>query len=1115
MNETNEYYEMIESIKHRDKMLQAVNNAAVLLLSVDENEDIDDSLTKSMELVGSSANADHVYIWRNEIIKGEMHFICAYNWCSDLGKGKKSISIGSKVSYKDMPICESRFIRGEHISSPVSKMPEKEQAFFNAYEIKSILLIPLYLDKQFWGIFSIDDCRNERNFTEEEIAILRSVSLMMVNMINRHSLVAKRTHELALQTTTLMTLFDSIPDIIFTKDSSLRFIHCNKAFLEHFGKKPEDITGEDSEKNLGLPDDLMESFNRNDHEVINKGKTITIEEHVPRFDGTIMLFETSRIPLILDGQIIGMVCIAHDITQRKEMEAAALASSRSKSAFLANMSHEIRTPMNAILGVTELLIQHTTLPDEIEEGLGRIYSSCDMLLGIINDILDFSKIEAGKMDIMSDKYKVADMINDSVHLNMMHINSKPIEFELHIDEKVPAKLIGDELRIKQILNNLLSNAFKYTDEGKVTLSVAAKKISEKEGITLVLGIRDTGRGMSKEQLGRLFEEYSRFDREKNTTVEGTGLGLVITQRLITLMDGEIRVESAPAKGTLFTIYLPQGIVDSDVLGKEVAANFKKFRMSYLARRKRGQIVRNPMPYGSVLIVDDVETNLYVAMGLMKLYRLQIDTAMSGQEAIDKIKSGKVYDIIFMDHMMPEMDGMETAKRLRAMAYNAPIVALTANALVGQSEIFLSNGFDEFISKPIDIRQLNSVLNKLIRDRQSAEVIEAAQIQFSGAEGRVSGVPNVNSLLQESFIRDAQKTIDWLDEHRKNTGFKDEEVLRNFTIKVHGIKSSLWNIGESMLSELAGKLEISGREKDHEQVTASVPDFIKELKAVLKKLDTKRDIYGTDDIDDLHGKLLAIKEKCAVYNRKGTLDIISEIKSYSKETKAVLDRISEFVHHSDFEEAENEAQEYADFLSGTQEGNDSPLFYEEVEGLDIVKGLDRYGGDEKMYIKLLRSYADNVRTMLDVVENFSEDKIGDYRIKVHGIKGISLDIYADKIGHTAAELEEASKNADIDYIKINNTAFVEAAKKMICGIEDMLSRIEGDDQKPVKDKPDDEILLNLYKACKSYEMDEADAAMAEIEKYKYESDDGLAQWLRENLNRMNFSQIVQKLSYLNN
>jgi len=622
------------------------------------------------------------------------------------------------------------------------------------------------------------------------------------------------------------------------------------------------------------------------------------------------------------------------INLRRKLEYTAFnaeMASSAKSVFLANMSHEIRTPMNAILGVTEILIQYETLPAEIEDGLNRIYSSCDLLLGIINDILDFSKIEAGKLDIMPNQYKVASMINDSVQLNMMRINSKPIEFELIIDENLPAELFGDELRIKQILNNLLSNAFKYTDNGKVTLSAGFESIVQKEfasavnqssnekKINLVLIVSDTGCGMTKEQLCNMFDEYSRFNREKNISIEGTGLGLAITQRLVNLMNGKMEVESELDKGSLFVVRLPQQIIDNEVLGKEVAVNLQQFRINYMLRRKKEHIARDPMPYGNVLIVDDVETNIYVAVGLMKLYRLQIDTVMSGKEAVELIKNGKVYDIIFMDHMMPEMDGIEAVKHMRNFGYTYPIVALTANAVAGQTDMFINNGFDDFISKPIDIHHLNSVLIKYVRDKQSLEVIETARKE---SVGKIFEIPQIDPMLLESFIRDSNKALAWLGECCSNTDkFKDEEALKKFTITVHGMKSSLWNIKENELAEIADKLEMDGKEiykeygddaskaKIKELLTNSAPLFINKLKELLEKLNAKRNENAVnhklidEDTEKLCKQLKAIQNKAADYDRKGVLDIISEIKNCSKETKAALDNISEHVLHSDFEEAE--------------------------------------------------------------------------------------------------------------------------------------------------------------------------------------------------------------------
>ena len=905
-------------------------------------------------------------------------------------------------------------------------------------------------------------------------------------------LVKKRTYELALQTTTLTTLFDSIPDLIFTKNLNLNFLHCNKAFLEHFNKGIDDIVGSSDGSGMGMTDTEADAYTEMDRKVILEGKTVTIEEFIPRFDGVRPYYETIKMPLKIDGEVIGIMGIARDITKRKEAERkmalryeysknlndalgnitksptisagflnaaadviaqegckalnthnigiwsykdnsdylecisfydsetkettikdnydltnrqeyvnllkserlivmnnifecklinssaddnndyslcaaldapirvdgktvgvvcveqmpceeypemrgweieeqnfassladlmalavsgsdrriardAAETASQTKSSFLANMSHEIRTPMNAILGITEILIQYETLPAEIEEGLNKIYSSCDLLLGIINDILDFSKIEAGKLDIMSAQYKVASLINDSVHLNMMRIDSKPIEFELNVNENIPARLIGDEMRIKQILNNLLSNAFKYTDTGKVTLLVDF--ISGEKNATLVLNVQDTGHGMTKEQLGKMAEEYSRFNQGKNITVEGTGLGLAITQRLINLMNGTMHAESEPGKGTLFTVKLPQEIVDSEILGKDAAANLKQFRINYMMQRKRGQLVRDIMPYGKVLVVDDVETNIYVAVGLMKLYKLQIDTAMSGQEAVDKIKNGKVYDVVFMDHMMPEMDGIEAAKKMRDFGYTNPVIALTANAVAGQADMFMQNGFDEFISKPIDIRQLDSVLNKYIRDKQPPEVIENAR-RKTREQGSGHEQQPVDSMLLESFIRDARKSEALLSALYQKAAFENEDELQKFTIIVHGIKSSLWNIGETALAETALMLEKSGREKNIKLISDAAPEFLRDMRTLLEKLEAGRTADGTDDnIEELRGKLREIQEMCVDYNRKGAMDIISGIKNCSKETRAALDNIMEYVLHSDFEAAEEAAAAY--------------------------------------------------------------------------------------------------------------------------------------------------------------------------------------------------------------
>jgi len=391
-------------------------------------------------------------------------------------------------------------------------------------------------------------------------------------------------------------------------------------------------------------------------------------------------------------------------------------ASKSKSSFLATMSHEIRTPLNAVIGIAQIELEKDQAPDEHTEAFEKIFSSGTGLLGIINDILDMSKIETGKMEIHPEEYDVPSLINDSVMLNIGRIGTKPITFVLKVDEKLPLKLVGDELRLKQILSNILSNAFKYTNAGIVKLTIYQS--IEEGDFALHFIIEDTGQGMKPEDKERVFAEYSRFNASANRATEGTGIGMSITKRLVEMMDGLILVESVYGKGSVFSIMVKQDTVDCDEIGEELAQQLQNF--TFNAERISSRTAHEQMPYGRVLVVDDVDINLYVAEGMMSQYGLNIEMAFSGMDAINLVNSGKTYDVIFMDHMMPQMDGIETTQKLRESGYEGCIVALTANALVGNSEMFLENGFDGFISKPIDVIQLDKILNEFVRDKHLKE-----------------------------------------------------------------------------------------------------------------------------------------------------------------------------------------------------------------------------------------------------------------------------------------------------------------------------------------------------------------------------------------------------------
>ena len=405
--------------------------------------------------------------------------------------------------------------------------------------------------------------------------------------------------------------------------------------------------------------------------------------------------------------------------------------SRHKSAFFASISHEIRTPMIGILGLAEMHTHEDALPAGARDAFKKIYESSNLLFNFINNVLDLSKIESGKMELFCAKYDIPSLINDAAQLNCLLYEKKPIMFSLNVDEMTPLWLIGDEIRIKQILNNVLSNAFKFTEEGKIELSVSVESEPDNpETITLVFRVSDTGQGMLDDQINRIFDEYTRFNLEVNRFIIGAGLGMSITKRLIDMMNGSIAVESELGKGSVFTVSIPQTRAGADVCGSELVERLHNFSLKSAAIMEKTQFYREYMPYGSVLVVDDAESNLYVARGMLASYGLRIETVFSAKEAIEKIINNNTYDIIFMDHMMPVMDGVEAVNIIRGLSYKNAIVAMTANAISGQAEMFMNNGFDSFIFKPIDSRELDHILNHFIRDRKLPHVVAAARIEQS-------------------------------------------------------------------------------------------------------------------------------------------------------------------------------------------------------------------------------------------------------------------------------------------------------------------------------------------------------------------------------------------------
>jgi len=600
-----------------------------------------------------------------------------------------------------------------------------------------------------------------------------------------------------------------------------------------------------------------------------------------------------------------------DVTELIVARELAEQSSRFKNRFLSRISHEIRTPMNTIMGITEIQLQNEVITQDLKRAFIEIYNSSDLLLDIINNILDVYKIEANKIEIAFAEYDVASLINDIVQLNIMRMRNKTVEFEFSVDENIPITLFGDVIHIKQILNNLLSNAFKYTEAGKIKLVVSMEH-SKKENfdITLIFKVSDTGQGMTEEQKNKIFDEYSHF----SYLIEGTGLGMNITQYLIKAMKGEVAVTSELGKGTEFEVRLPQKSTNSGILGKEIVESLQNFRYISYSQIKNARLEREPMPYGKVMVVDDVESNLYVAKGLLQLYKLSIDTAESGAEAIEKINNGNTYDILFVDHMMPEMDGVEVVKNLREQGYTGIIIALTANAIAGQSEIFLKSGFDGFISKPINIHQLDSVLNKFIRDKQSPELIDEVRRQYALTKINTRSPSfKMSSTMELAFARDARKRLLVLEAISKNINIATDEDLRLFIQNANAIKSVLASVGEKDLSRTAYDLEMAGMDDNRAVISIETPPFLDSLREIIQKIESNEDATTPAEEDSayLRTKLLEFRHACSSYDKKQAKSILAEIysKRWSHQTREVLTTLQELLLHSDFEEAMKQTERF--------------------------------------------------------------------------------------------------------------------------------------------------------------------------------------------------------------
>ena len=600
------------------------------------------------------------------------------------------------------------------------------------------------------------------------------------------------------------------------------------------------------------------------------------------------------------------------MVEQKAQEAETAA--QAKEEFLANMSHEIRTPMNAITGMVELALRSDTLPNQEKEYLYNIRAAGEDLLAIIDDILDITKIDAGNLEITEEEYEITSIVHDVVNVAQVILGEKPVVLMVDVSPDIPARLKGDGIRIKQIMLNLLSNAAKYTERGSIRLQVTAIPIDGDNNKTdLKVCVTDTGIGISEEQLEDLFMKFKQADSGMNRSRGGSGLGLAISKRLVELMEGTLQAKSEPGKGSEFMFTVRQEVIDdrpcieSDPqIVLPLPLPLEENAVHREQRKKEGRQTTFTAPTVRILLVDDNKVNLRVAEGLLRPYKMCIEMAYSGKQAIEMVQN-RVYDLIFMDHMMPEMDGVETTRTIRAMEEErfrtVPIIALSANAVRGAKEMFLEAGMNDFVAKPIEMRIMDRTLrrwlpaDKVISNRNATEA--ARQEEYDGGMKinpmlwQMNGIDVVVGMKYSGDDANLYRDVlsDYMDTIEEKADLIEKAVeerdLETYTIEVHSLKSTSKAIGALELSELAKDLEECGKNKEWEPIISRTPallflyrelyDIIMPYRTIEEEEKQKEEALVDRELVQLLGQLL---DSVSMYDSIRAEEIIAELSKYA-------------------------------------------------------------------------------------------------------------------------------------------------------------------------------------------------------------------------------------------
>ena len=761
-----------QTVIHQQRLLRAVNDTSRILLAAINEITFEASVLEGMSIIAHCLNVDRGYIWQNENKHGVSHYVMRFEWQNDFGRRTNPVENKISFPYSDIPTWEAKFLRGECVNGPLNDMSKEEQDRLLDHGMKSVFAIPVYLNDAFWGYVSFDDCHTERMLISEELDILRSVSLIIVNAINRNEQTMKNREEHdrrnkllnAVNNTASVLLQAEVDEfessllrcmemmgeavnadrVYFWRNHTINDkLYCTQLYEWSEGADPQqdneytiDISYEDSMPGWEETLSSGQSINGIVREMDDNARAQLSPQGIlsilvvpvflnDKFWGFVgfddchseRIFSDSEEKILRSGSLLfAHALLRNELTYgiretARKLETAleeAKAASRAKSNFLSNMSHEMRTPMNAIIGMTQ--IGKTALNVEKKDyAFEKIGGASSHLLGVINDVLDMSKIEAGKFDLNITDFNFEKMLQKVINVTGFRLDEKKQKFNLYLDPDIPKNLLGDEQRITQIITNLLTNAVKFTPEqGSIWLK--SYFVGEENGkCSIKIEVRDTGIGIASEHHERLFSSFEQAETSTSRKYGGTGLGLAICKRIVELMGGRIWVVSELGNGAAFIFTVK--------LERGAGNSDEEKDIFYPLGAIEGESFN--FKGRRILLAEDMEINREIILSLLEPSELEIECAFNGAEAVRMYAdSPDRYNMIFMDMQMPQMDGLEATRIIRRFeaekhSQGIPIVAMTANVFKEDIEKCVEAGMNAHVGKPLDLNEIMQVLRRYL------------------------------------------------------------------------------------------------------------------------------------------------------------------------------------------------------------------------------------------------------------------------------------------------------------------------------------------------------------------------------------------------------------------